>query len=125
MGAGAGGRRKRAHKNDKHIKKKYRTKRRTKDLDEVLEDMQKSLPRRHTADVPGSGQHYCLMCSRTFMDGKAVKSHRNSKPHKQRLRSLMEPAYTQREAECAAGKGSYYSCRQGEKHMTHTQTQSQ
>ena len=35
MGAGAGGRRKRAHKNDKHIKKKYRTKRRTKDLDEV------------------------------------------------------------------------------------------
>ena len=78
------------------------------------------------------------------MDGKAVKSHRNSKPHKQRLsqsrvfvvsykflipdgrlRSLMEPAYTQREAECAAGKGSYYSCRQGEKHVTHTQTQSQ
>jgi hypothetical protein len=79
------------------------------------------------------------------MDAKAVTSHCNSKPHKRRLsqsrvfmsckflfldgrlRSLMEPAYTQREAECAAGKGSYYSCRQRKKKTNdpHTQTQSQ
>ena len=43
MGTGAK-RRKRTHKNDKHIKKKYRTRRREKDLDQVRMYVHVALP---------------------------------------------------------------------------------
>lgn len=61
-------RRKRMHKNDKHLKKKYRTKRRTKDLDQIHEDMQpknaaKLKSQACDMDLPGSGQYYCIQCA--------------------------------------------------------------
>lgn len=61
-------RRKRTHKNDKHLKKKYRTKRRTKDLDQIHDDMvpeqaAKLLSQKVDTDLPGCGQFYCLQCA--------------------------------------------------------------
>ena len=61
-------RRKRVHKESKDIKKKYRTRRRTKDLDQIHLDL---MPERATQlrtqpvdnDLPGDGQHYCLHCA--------------------------------------------------------------
>jgi len=56
------------HKNIKDIKKKYRTKRRTKDLDQIHEDLRpENADRLRNQDIdhdlPGSGQHYCLTCA--------------------------------------------------------------
>lgn len=61
-------RRKRIHKNVKDIKKKYRTKRRTKDLDQIHEDLKPENAERLREqevdlDLPGGGQHYCLHCA--------------------------------------------------------------
>lgn len=61
-------RRKRMHKNDKHLKKKYRTKRRTKDLDQIHVDMQpqnaaKLKSQEVDMDLPGAGQYYCIQCA--------------------------------------------------------------
>ena len=61
-------RKKRMHVNDKSQKKKYRTKRRTKDLDQIQNDMMPSNTKKliHQPvdpDLPGEGQHYCLHCA--------------------------------------------------------------
>ena len=61
-------RRKRVHKNDKHLKKKYRLKRRTKDLDQIHVDMQpknaaKLKSQELDVDLPGAGQYYCIQCA--------------------------------------------------------------
>ena len=57
-------RRKRVHSNDKHLKK-YRTRRRTKDLDEIEVDLlaDGANIQRSDPDLPGSGQHYCIHCA--------------------------------------------------------------
>ena len=56
------------HKNIKDIKKKHRTKRRTKDMDQIHEDMKAENAERIRRqevdyDLPGAGQHYCLHCA--------------------------------------------------------------
>ena len=60
-------RRKRMHKNIKDQKKKYRTKRRTKDIDQIQEDLKpenaSKLQSQNDPDLPGAGQFYCLQCS--------------------------------------------------------------
>ena len=54
--------------NDKHIKKKYRTKRRTKDLDQIeidllAESIEQLTQSRSDPDKPGGGLHYCVHCA--------------------------------------------------------------
>ena len=60
-------RRKRMHKNIKDQKKKYRTRRRTKDIDQIHTDLEPGnsvkLSSQNDPDLPGSGQHYCLQCA--------------------------------------------------------------
>lgn len=62
-------RKKRTHKNVKDLKKKFRTRNRTKDIDEVHEDVgveKKSealLHQKVDSDLPGQGQFYCLSCA--------------------------------------------------------------
>ena len=56
------------HKNIKDIKKKHRTKRRTKDMDQIHDDMKAENAERLRSqevdyDLPGAGQHYCLHCT--------------------------------------------------------------
>ncbi|XP_064490244.1 zinc finger protein 593-like [Ornithodoros turicata] len=94
-----------AHKNDK-------TKRRTKDLDQVHDDMKpenadKLLNQDVDYDLPGAAQYYCLHCARYFIDNNSLNDHMKSKNHKRRLRALEEDPYTQEEAEAAAGMGNY------------------
>jgi bud site selection protein 20 len=105
-------RRKRTHKNIKDIKKKFRTRRRTKDIDQIHDDLEPKnaeilLNQEPNTDLPGLGQHYCLECARYFVDMTSLQGHLKSKVHKRRLKELAEPPYTQKEAEAAAGMGSY------------------
>ncbi|XP_077476403.1 zinc finger protein 593 isoform X2 [Stigmatopora argus] len=96
----------------KNIAKTWKTKRRTKDLDEIHSDMKpeiaaKLLNQEVDLDVTGCAQHYCLHCARYFVDMKSLKDHFKTKVHKRRLKELREEPYTQAEAERAAGMGSY------------------
>eukprot|EP00042_Codosiga_hollandica_P022423 m.82653 g.82653 ORF g.82653 m.82653 type:complete len:154 (-) comp50784_c0_seq2:94-555(-) len=96
----------------KHLYKKYRTRRRTKDLDQILLDAepeayQKLKNQPVDGDLPGLAQHYCVACSRYFQDQQALVEHMRSKIHKRRLKALEMPAYTTQEAEAAAGLGTY------------------
>lgn len=105
-------RRKRMHKNIKDIKKKYRTKRRTKDLDQVHVDMKeenaKELLDKRDPDLPGGGAFYCLNCARHFVDDKSLQDHFKTKVHKKRMTALKEKPYTIEESEAAGGQGSYH-----------------
>ncbi|KAJ8315097.1 hypothetical protein KUTeg_007247 [Tegillarca granosa] len=83
--------RKKQHKGDKPLKEKYRTKRKTKDLDQIHEDMkpknaEKLLDQNVDFDKPGAAQYYCLHCA---------------------IKALSIEPYTQEEADRAAGIGSY------------------
>ncbi|XP_043119266.1 zinc finger protein 593 [Puntigrus tetrazona] len=96
----------------KNISKTWKTKRRTKDLDQIHADMipanaVKLLKQEVDYDVTGCAQNYCLHCARYFVDLKTLKEHFRSKLHKKRLKKLREEPYTQAEAERAAGMGSY------------------
>ncbi|VDD94453.1 unnamed protein product [Enterobius vermicularis] len=85
-------------------------KRRGKDLDEIHEDLRpekvaKLMNQEIDLDLPGNGQFYCIECSRYFIDEGAVNKHKSSKGHRQRVKALQEPPYTQKEAELAGGIG--------------------
>merc|ERR1712020_147039 len=93
-------------------KKRWRTKRRTKDLDQIDTDLtvgkvEKFLNQSVDYDKTGLGQFYCVHCSKDFIDTNAFKAHIRSKPHKRRLHALKTEPYTVEEAERAAGLGSY------------------
>ncbi|XP_078000332.1 zinc finger protein 593-like [Glandiceps talaboti] len=105
--------RKRHHKGDTKVQKMFRTRRKTKDLDQIDEDMKtenadKLLNQEIDHDLPGSGQNYCLHCARHFVDVRALKEHFKGRQHKRRMKALKDEPYTQKEAEAAAGMGSYY-----------------
>ncbi|MBN3281417.1 ZN593 protein, partial [Polyodon spathula] len=109
------------HKSDKkkNIAKLWKTKRRTKDLDQIHHDMKpevaaKLLHQEVDYDVTGSAQHYCLHCARYFVDLRSLKEHVKTKVHKRRLKQLREEPYTQAEAERAAGMGSYIAAKKVE-----------
>lgn len=104
--------RKKYHFGDNHLKKGWRTKRRTKDLDEIDKDLipaqsEKIINQEVDLDKPGLGQFYCVHCAKHFIDDKAFSDHVRSKPHKRRLHALKTQPYTIEESEKAAGMGSY------------------
>lgn len=104
--------RKKQHKGDKPLKEKYRTKRKTKDWDQIHEDMlpknaKKLLDQEVDLDKPGAAQFYCLHCAKYFINNHSLKEHFRSKPHKRRIKALQKEPYTQEEADRAAGMGSY------------------
>lgn len=97
---------------DTNLKKKYKTKRRAKDLDEIDEDLKpenavKLLDQEIDFDKPGNAQFYCIHCARHFINSQALHEHINSKVHKRRLKALQEEPYTIEDSERAAGHGSY------------------
>ncbi|KAJ9074665.1 hypothetical protein DSO57_1004120 [Entomophthora muscae] len=99
---------KRQHKNIRDLSRKYRTRKRTRDLDQIHEDLKplashKLLNQAVDPDLPGCGQHYCLECSRYFIDQKSLGDHLRSKQHRRRLKELKDGPYTQKDAEIAAG----------------------
>ncbi|XP_046816077.1 zinc finger protein 593 homolog isoform X2 [Vespa crabro] len=104
--------RKKYHRGDTHLKKGWKTKRRTKDLDEIDEDLKEQnvkqlLHQEVDLDKPGAAQHYCVHCARYFINQTALHSHFTTKVHKRRLKALELEPYSIEESERAAGKGSY------------------
>lgn len=104
--------RKKYHFGDTHLKKGWRTKRRTKDLDEIDTDLkpdnsEKLLKPEVDYEKPGLGQFYCVHCAKHFIDGQAFQCHIKSKVHKRRLHALKTEPYSIEESERAAGMGSY------------------
>lgn len=88
---------------------RFKTKRRTKNIDQVFTDLSstesinkyKNQPLNE--DLPGMGQHYCVECAKYFQNDTALLGHRRSKIHKRRLKLIKEGPYTQMEADAAAG----------------------
>lgn len=93
------------------ISRAARTRARTKDLDQIHQDLQphnatKLKNQEIDEDKPGLGQHYCIPCAKYFETNHALTEHKRGKVHKRRLRDLKHPPYTQKEAEAAAGLGT-------------------
>ncbi|KOC66281.1 Zinc finger protein 593 like protein [Habropoda laboriosa] len=104
--------RKKYHRGDTHLKKGWRTKRKTKDLDEIDEDLKDKnitnlLNQEVDLDKPGAGQYYCVHCARYFINDTALQDHITTKVHKRRLKALELEPYSIEESERAAGKGNY------------------
>lgn len=81
-------------------------KRRTRDIDQIQDDIAKEAPPAFDADddLPGQGQFYCVHCARHFQDQATLDIHETTKVHKRRLKDVAQPKYTQYDAEAAAGK---------------------
>jgi bud site selection protein 20 len=58
-------------------------------------------------EKPGFAQNYCLHCAKYFIDQRALDDHFKTKVHKRRMKALQDEPYTEKEAELAAGHGSY------------------
>lgn len=93
----------------KEFKKSNRTRRRSKDLDQIHEDLRAQtagIPLPFDADLPGGGQFPCVPCALWMKDDAALQQHARTKNHKKRLRLLKEVPYTVQESEAAAGMGN-------------------
>ena len=91
-------RRKNLSKN-KQYQKIRKTKHKTKDIDEILEDLKpeniiKLQNQKIDEDLPGLGQFYCVFCSRYFIDKHTMEAHFKSKEHKKRIKRTKEEPYT-------------------------------
>jgi len=65
--------RKKQHKGDRPLKEKYRTRRKTKDHDQIHMDLKPEhaaelLKQAVDYDVIGNAQHYCLTCAQYFIN---------------------------------------------------------
>jgi bud site selection protein 20 len=118
-------RRTRTHHARKAFYRKFRTKNRPKDLDQILEDLNKHTETTNTevldiqqpvsldqesqkdhetlAELPAMGQFQCIHCDRYFVDSFTLDHHIRSKVHKRRLKLLRDAPYTQKDAERATG----------------------
>lgn len=99
-------RRKRVHTEKKHEKKLHRTRRRTKDLDQIHQDLankDKWVQQALDSELPGMGQFYCVECAKYCISQTALETHQASKLHKKRLKDLKDGPYTQADAEAAIG----------------------
>mmetsp|Transcript_24238 Transcript_24238/g.34749 ORF Transcript_24238/g.34749 Transcript_24238/m.34749 type:complete len:137 (-) Transcript_24238:1229-1639(-) len=101
--------RRRTSKN-KEYKKHHDTKRRSRDIDQIQDDLKKeaetnkSIDFEPDEDLPGLGQYYCTPCARHFANEVTLAKHAESKLHKRRLKDVTRPGYSQLDAELAAGK---------------------
>lgn len=104
-------RRKKTLVSKKEFSKKCRTRRRTKDLDQIHEDLLKIEQGnidliQPNPDLPGLGQHYCPECSFYAISSDALTGHKRGKTHKKRLKLLLEVPYTIEESIAASGMGN-------------------
>ncbi|GMM31259.1 Bud20 protein [Martiniozyma asiatica (nom. inval.)] len=90
--------------------KRYKTKRRTKDLDLIHQDLSNAntiQQLKHQPEDeyrPGLGQYYCIHCDRYFQNNKALAAHLKGKVHKRRVKELKVNPYSNLEAEAANGQ---------------------
>lgn len=89
--------------------KRYKTKRRTRDLDLIYNDLSskesiiklKNQPLDETK--PGLGQYYCIECAKYYENQPSLDRHSKGKKHKRRVKDLNQRPYTNLEAEAATG----------------------
>jgi bud site selection protein 20 len=84
---------------NKQFQKIRRTRNKTKDIDQIIEDLKpENLVKLEVQpideDLPGLGQHYCIFCSRYFIDRHSLDAHVKSKEHKKRVKVTKELPYT-------------------------------
>lgn len=92
--------------------KRYKTKRFTRDLDQILYDDMSSDQAIAALEVqpvdetkPGLGQFYCIPCAKYFETETAKRTHLRGKIHKRRVKDIRAGPYTVEEADAAAGAG--------------------
>lgn len=105
-------RRTNGHGGKTKISKRWKTKRRRRDLDQIDEDIkpqnvEKLLNQEVDFDRPGNAEFYCLHCARYFISDYALQDHFRTKVHKRRLKALELEPYTIAESERAAGFGNF------------------
>lgn len=96
------------HRGIRDNSRKFRTRARTKDIDQIHADL---VPEKRKAlenqpvdpELPGCGQYYCIECAKYFIDGAAMDKHTKSKIHRRRLKELKDGPYTAKDAEAAVG----------------------
>ena len=94
----------------KQYGKNRRTRNKTKDLDQIVEDLQpeKLLKFKNPEideNLPGLGQFYCIFCARYFVNQKSLDDHYKTKEHKKRVKVVKtEKPYTIEESKMHAGK---------------------
>lgn len=104
--------RKKYHRGDVHLRRRWRVRNRKRDLDQIDEDLKEEnvenlLNQEIDADKPGKAQFYCLHCARYFINDQALNEHFRTKVHKRRMKALELEPYTIEESIKAAGFGNY------------------
>ena len=102
-------RRKKNTAKNKQYQKIRKTKHRTKDMDEIITDLQpeniiKLQNQPLDEDLPGLGQHYDVFCSRYFINKVSMETHFKTKEHKKRVKSSKEEPYTIADSKKYAGQ---------------------
>uniref|UniRef100_A0A1B0G8P2 Zinc finger protein 593 homolog n=1 Tax=Glossina morsitans morsitans TaxID=37546 RepID=A0A1B0G8P2_GLOMM len=99
------------HSGDTHLRRRWRTRNRRRDLDEIDNDLRTKsselINQPVDLDKPGFAQFYCVHCAKYFINDTALQSHFRTKVHKRRLKALETEPYSLEESERAAGHGSY------------------
>jgi bud site selection protein 20 len=89
-----------------------KTRRHTRDLDQIHSDLHTPqhlasyLSTKAREDLPGFGQYYCKECAKWFESDLNLVKHEKGKPHRRRVKLLLEEPYSQKEAEAAVGLGT-------------------
>ena len=93
----------------KQYGKSRRTRNKTKDLDQIVEDLDpKNALKFQNLEIdenlPGLGQFYCIFCARYFINKIALDEHYKTKEHKKRVKVTKEKPYTIEDSKLFAGK---------------------
>jgi len=110
--------------------KRYKTKRRTKDLDLIYNDLATPESILKLKDAPldetkiGMGQFYCIHCAKYFENDQAIQAHYKSKIHKRRVKELKLRPYTNLESEAATGTNLQSFLESVEKHKARMELES-
>lgn len=107
------GHKKMKHSSIRDNQRKFRTRARVKDLDEIHALLQNPVTPSDTAELPGMGQFYCSECDRYFISMEPLEKHIKSKVHKRRIKELKAGVYTQKDAEAAVGLTTDNGIRRG------------
>merc|ERR1712004_529303 len=106
-------RRKKNTARNKQFQKIRKTKRRVKDIDEIVTDLKpeniiRLQNQKLDEDLPGLGQFYCAFCARYFINAESLKTHYKSKEHKKQIKRTQEPyiqSLIQKDLEVKKAKG--------------------
>jgi len=95
----------RKHQKKLAFKKSRSTKLRSRDVDQIQDDLVngKKNTIEYDEELPGGGQFYCIETGRHFMHAEGLASHKKTKAYRKRCKILKEEQYTQAEADLGAG----------------------